>query len=479
MTPHPSPNPNLPRRTAIARALASAGCLSISPAEVKGAASLTVANVTGLNSVVVARIETPSSAADIARAVQAWPGKVAIGGGRYSMGGQVAFANGLHLDMRAMNRLIWVRREAKAVRVQAGMRWRDLQDVLDPLNLAVKVMQSYSNFTVGGSVSVNAHGRYVGVGPVGSTVRALQMVLADGSVVEASRNQHAELFRAAIGGYGALGVITEVELDLRDNTRIERIVAEVPLADYVSFFDRQVHADPASILHNADLLPPHFDAPVCVTWRATDKTLTEQARLVARGQSYGLEQNLLWVLTEVPAADRLRKSVLHPLLTARPTVKWLSHEASLDVAELEPRTRRASTYVLQEFFIPRRNFLPFAQALGPALRANHVEAVNVSIRHSPADGTTLLAWAKDEVFSFVLYFKQRTWDTAQAEVGRWTRALIELTLQHDGRYYLPYQLHASQSQFARAYPEIDELRRLKSSFDPAGKFTNSLWAKYL
>ena len=29
-----------------------------------------------------------------------WPGKVAIGGGRFSMGGQVAIAGGLHLDMR-------------------------------------------------------------------------------------------------------------------------------------------------------------------------------------------------------------------------------------------------------------------------------------------------------------------------------------------------------------------------------------------
>ena len=48
-----------------------------------------------------------------------------------------------------------------------------------------------------------------------------------------------------------------------------------------------------------------------------------------------------------------------------------------------------------------------------------------------------------------------------------------------GRYYLPCQLHARADQFARAYPEIDELRRVKRSIDPAGKFSNELWRTYL
>jgi len=44
------------------------------------------------------------------------------------------------------------------IRVQAGMRWRDLQDAIDPHDLSVKIMQSFSNFTAGGAVSVIATG---------------------------------------------------------------------------------------------------------------------------------------------------------------------------------------------------------------------------------------------------------------------------------------------------------------------------------
>ncbi|MBU0916111.1 FAD-binding oxidoreductase [Aquabacterium parvum] len=443
------------------------------------APDLLVANVTQLHSVRVARIATPRSADDVARAIAAWPGRVAVGGGRYSMGGQVAVEGGLHLDMRQMNQLVWLNAAEQKVRVQAGMRWRDLQSLIDPQGLAVKTMQSYANFTVGGAVSVNAHGRYVGNGPVGHSVRALQMVLADGKVAEASRRQNPQLFQAALGGYGAVGVITEVELDLVPNERMERVVQAVRLEDYPAFFRARVQADPASLMHNADLMPPYFDEPVSVTWRRTDKALTEPARLVAEGQRYSLEQNMIWLMTEVPGAERLRKSVVHPLLNKAPAVVWRNHEASLDVAELEPRTRRMSTYVLQEYFVPPRHFVAFARGMAKVLREHDVEALNVSIRHSPADVDSLLPWAREEVFSFVLYHKQRTHERAQKAVGVWTRVLIDLVLRCEGRYYLPYQPHATRLQFDQAYPEARALRELKRSVDPRGVFSNELWAKYL
>lgn len=183
-------------------------------------------------------------------------------------------------------------------------------------------------------------------------------------------------------------------------------------------------------------------------------------------------------MTELPGG-RMARSVIHPLLTANPAVKWLNHEASLDVAELEPRTRLLSTYVLQEYFVPELKFASFVRGMARVLRTNDVEALNVSIRHSPRERDALLPWATEDVFSFVLYFKQRTWESARNDVGRWTRDLIDLAVQHDGRFYLPYQLHATRAQFDRAYPEAAELRRVKARYDPAGKFSNELWRKYL
>ena len=191
-------NTPLTRRHVLVQALVGAGLVAAPGLpHVLAAPDLLVANVTRLYSVRVARIATPRSADDVAKAIAAWPGRVAVGGGRYSMGGQVAVEGGLHLDMRQMNQLVWLNAAEQKVRVQAGMRWRDLQSLIDPQGLAVKTMQSYANFTVGGAVSVNAHGRYVGNGPVGHSVRSLQMVLADGKVVEASRRQN-QIGRASV-----------------------------------------------------------------------------------------------------------------------------------------------------------------------------------------------------------------------------------------------------------------------------------------
>jgi len=64
-------------------------------------------------------------------------------------------------------------------------------------------------------------------------------------------------------------------------------------------------------------------------------------------------------------------------------------------------------------------------------------------------------------------------------VTQWTRELIDLVLAHEGRYYLPYQLHATRDQFNRAYPEASALRSLKADVDPSNKFSNEMWARYL
>ena len=467
------------RRPFLSQALAGAGLLALRPLLAASAPRILVENVTGLYAVEVARVATPVTTEEVAREVGRWPGRIAVGGGRYSMGGQTAVSMGLHLDMRKMNRLIALEGTKRVARVQAGMRWRDLQDFLDPLGLAVHTMQSYANFTIGGTVSVNGHGRYVGNGPVANSVRALQLVLADGSTRELSRTADPELFRAAVGGYGAIGVITEVELDLAVNERIERVVKPVALDAYPACFLRSVRGHEDCVLHHADLLPPHFDAPVAVSWNRTAKPLTEQARLCPRGQVSGMNQNAIFAMTELPGGALLYREVVHPLVRAQPAVKWRNHEASLDVAELEPRTRAMSTYVLQEYFVPVRHFAPYARRMAEVIRRHGAEVLNVSVRHSNADPVALLPWAKEEVFSFVVYYKQRSSAGAQARTGEWTRDMIDTALAFGGRYYLPYQLHATQAQFDQAYPEAAQLRVLKRRVDPAGKFSNELWRKYL
>ena len=207
---------------------------------------LLVNDVTQLNPITVDRVITPTTTAEIVAAVQQSPGPISIGGARHSMGGQIATEGALYIDMRSFDRILDFSPQQKTITVQAGIRWRQIQERIDPANLSIKIMQTYANFTVGGSLSVNAHGRYVGLGPLIRSVRSLQVVLADGSLLEASPSHNTDVFYGVIGGYGGLGVITEVTLDLADNVRVKRQHRTMPIAEYKQYFFDQVRGSPSA-----------------------------------------------------------------------------------------------------------------------------------------------------------------------------------------------------------------------------------------
>src|SRR5262245_20140069 len=199
------------------RFLQTAGAAALSTATSSSAhapAQPSVNDVSQLNPVHVAQERRPASTDEVRAALRGWSGAISIGGGRFSMGGQIAEPDSLHVDMRGMNQIVWFDPARKLIRVQAGATWRDIQDVIDRHDLSISIMQSFSNFTVGGSISVNCHGRYVGRGPLVNSVRAVQIVTVDGDVLELSRSRDAELFGAVFGGYGGLGIVCEAELEL-------------------------------------------------------------------------------------------------------------------------------------------------------------------------------------------------------------------------------------------------------------------------
>ncbi len=219
-----------------------------------------VNDVTRLNPVRVMAIVAPETVEEAQEALRRTSGPISIGGGRFSMGGQTASPGSLHFDMRRLNRIIDFSLNDKIIRVQAGVRWCDIQRFVDPHGLAVKIMQTYANFTVGGALGVNCHGRYVGLGPLILSVRSLKVLLHDGQALEVNRNAHPELFHGIVGGYGALGVVVEIELDLAENKRVLRTDKVMPLADYWAHFSTTVRNNPEVVFHNADLYAPHYNA---------------------------------------------------------------------------------------------------------------------------------------------------------------------------------------------------------------------------
>src|SRR5882672_2179516 len=174
--------------------------------------------------------------------------KVSISGSRHSQGGHILYDGALVIDMRDFDEVLALDPERKVIRVETGATWDDVQRYVAPRGLAVKVMQSSNIFTVGGTLSANAHGRDLDKTSVVETVRSLRLLAADGQVLEASRQKNPELFRLAIGGYGMFGIILDAELELTDDEVYEQRATSVDYRRFPEHFEKVVRADPTVAL---------------------------------------------------------------------------------------------------------------------------------------------------------------------------------------------------------------------------------------
>jgi FAD/FMN-containing dehydrogenase len=435
-------------------------------------------DITQLNPIIVAAVKTPLTIEELQDLVRTSDRPVCIGGGRFSMGGQTASPQCMHIDMRKLNKVLSFSPDEKLIKVQAGIRWCDIQTYVDSKDLSIKTMQTYANFTVGGALSVNCHGRYVGLGPLILSVKSIDLILANGEMVHASQHEHPTLFFASIGCYNAIGIIANVELELTENVRVKRSHSKMPVSAYKEFFTKVVRGNENVVFHNGDIYPPLYRNVRAVSWSRTNENPTEKTRLMPLAAAYPIERYFIGAFSKNRFGKWRRQFIIDPIIYRSKKIHWRNYEAGYDVLELEPESRRRSTYVLQEYFVGVEKFDAFVAQMSEIFIRHQVNVINVSIRHAIPDSGSLLAWAKEEVFAFVVWYKQGTKESDKAKVAVWTRELAEAAISLGGSYYLPYQQHATSDQFHRAYPKAKELFEIKRQYDPSFKFRNIIWDTY-
>ncbi|MFG2003012.1 D-arabinono-1,4-lactone oxidase [Spirillospora sp. NPDC048911] len=96
------------------------------------------------------------------------------------------------------------------VTVEAGLPLHEFNRVLDEHGLALANMGDIQEQTVAGALQTATHGTGRDAAGLVSQVAALELVLADGSVVTCSRDERPELFDAARAGLGTLGIVTAI-----------------------------------------------------------------------------------------------------------------------------------------------------------------------------------------------------------------------------------------------------------------------------
>ncbi len=203
-----------------------------------------------INSTLVNEVATPASIPEIQEIVRRARSEgraVSIAGGRHAMGGQQFGSGTILIDMSRMDRVVGFDAAGGRIEVQAGIQWPALIDYLLEAQEGqsrqwgiIQKQTGADRLSLGGALSANIHGRGLKLKPIIADVESFTLVDAAGGVRRCSRQENAELFRLAIGGYGLFGVIASIELRLGPRRRVRRIVEVIDLDDLIPSFQKRI-----------------------------------------------------------------------------------------------------------------------------------------------------------------------------------------------------------------------------------------------
>ena len=99
-------------------------------------------------------------------------------------------------------------------------------------------MPSLPHVTVAGAIATGTHGSGIAFGNMASQVSALEIVVADGSIVRYTRDEHPHHFDCAAVSLGMLGVVARVTLDIVPAYEVDQVaLKDVPLSTYLQHLE--------------------------------------------------------------------------------------------------------------------------------------------------------------------------------------------------------------------------------------------------
>lgn len=144
------------------------------------------------------------------------------------------------VNLDKYSRVLSVDKAKKTLRVEGGIRLRNLNQEANNVGLTMPNLGSIDEQSIVGAISTATHGSSLMHGLLSQSVRGLTIVLANAQAVRCSAEENQELFRAALCSLGALGIITEIEFEMTDAVNIEWEQTLVPLSQILDTWNRSL-----------------------------------------------------------------------------------------------------------------------------------------------------------------------------------------------------------------------------------------------
>ena len=183
-----------------------------------------------------ARVHRPERVAQL-QGIVAASDRVRALGSRHSFNA-IADTTGDLISLERLDRVVSLDAERRTVTVEGGIRYGTLGRALHAAGWALPNLASLPHISVAGACATATHGSGNTNRCLAAAVSALELVTADGSVVVLSRERDGDRFAGAVVGLGALGVVSQITLDVVPTFQVCQDVYEgLPVVQIVRDFD--------------------------------------------------------------------------------------------------------------------------------------------------------------------------------------------------------------------------------------------------
>ncbi|GAA0411303.1 D-arabinono-1,4-lactone oxidase [Streptomyces luteireticuli] len=376
-----------------------------------------------------------------------------------------AVTDGLLIRPERLTGLRAVDRAAGTVTVGAGMRLGTLNRLLSAHGLSLTNMGDIMEQTVSGAVGTGTHGTGRDSAAVAAQLRGLELVTADGSVLECSAAQNAEVFAAARVGLGALGVITAVTFAVEPEFLLTAREEPMSLGRVTAEFDRLVTEN------------EHFE----FYWFPHTEHCTTKRNNRSEGPAAPLGRAAAWVDDEllsnglfgaVCALGRAVPATVPGI--ARLTGRALSARTYTDIPYKVFTSPRRVRFLEMEYALPREAAMTALRELRSVIERRRLRvSFPVEVRTAPADDIPLSTASGRETAYIAVHMYRG------APYREYFSAAEQIMTAHGGRPHWG-KLHSRDAEYlAGVYPEFTKFTAVRDRLDPDRVFANAYLRRVL
>ncbi|GIV32582.1 MAG: FAD-linked oxidoreductase [Chitinophagales bacterium] len=366
------------------------------------------------------------------------------------------------INLDRYNRVLHVNHQNYEVKVQAGIRIKELNRILELNGMALCNLGSISEQSIAGAISTGTHGTGIQFGCLATQVIGLRLILCDGRVLELSENDpRMDACRVSLG---CLGIISEVALRCCPVFQLAEQAYPLPFNEALQLLP--------DLIRSTDHLKlwwfPHVDQIQIYRYQRTHKKAMPPVLIVRWFNDYFLAA---FVFRLFLGTGKLVPSLV-PLINRVVCFLHFKKRMRTDKSYRMFNVPMPPPHRESEYAIRVEDAIPALQALRNCIdQSGWMINFIVEARFVKGDNIWLSpAYGRDSCFIGAYQYNLSSWSA-------YKEAFESLMKKYGGRPHWGKEFSVDQSYLQEAYPRFDSFRKLLRELDPEGMFQNAFTRK--